>query len=192
VILIDYLLLEELLMSNILNPKPRFGYNPDSGLIYDYVAQKDVPATPNYAGVDGAWNLLEVKRAIMANETIEFARLTVIKPAPKPQPKPAVPVAPLAPVPGQAAPTTVKSGLQPTTGASAHPTMGATPAGAMSVAELQALKLSPLQAAAMGITPAQMNVTGVTALQVANWGLTPARADALKFTKEQRLDLKIP
>jgi len=179
-------------MSNILNPKPRFGYNPDTGLIYDYVAQKDVPATPNYAAIDGTWNLQEVQRAIMANETIEFARLTVIKPAPKPQQKPGVPVTPLAP--GQvAAPTTVRSGPQPTTGASAHPTIAATtPAGAMSVGELQALKLTPLQAAAMGITPSQMNVTGVTALQVANWQLTPARADALRLTKEQRLGLKIP
>jgi hypothetical protein len=199
-------------MSNILNPKPRFGYNPDTGLIYDYVAQKDVQAVPNYAGIDGTWNLQEVQRAIMANETIEGARLTVIKPAAKPAPKPGVPVTPLAPgqvaaapiplapgqvaapapagvprVPGQAQPTTVRPGQQPTTGAATHPT-----AGAMSVAELQALKLSPLQAAAMGISPSQMNVTGVTALQVANWQLTPARADALRLTKEQRLGLKIP
>jgi hypothetical protein len=174
---------------NIMNPKPRFGYTPETDQIYDYVLQRDVPITPNYAGADGTWNLLEVKRAILANETIEFARLTVIK---KPVAAPRAPVAPLAPVPGQAAPTTVKSGPQPTTGASAHPTIGATPAGAMSVAELQALKLSPLQAAAMGITPSQMNVTGVTALQVANWGLTAQRADALKFTKEQRLALAIP
>jgi hypothetical protein len=236
--------LEDFLMSNILNPKPRFGYNPTTDMIYDYVAQKDVTAAASYTGIDGNWNLLEVKRAILANETIETARLTVVKPAPKPVAKPGVAPAPLAPVaaapiplapgqvaspaagvphvPGQAQPTTVRPGIQPTTGADGHPTPGTpgfagmpgtpgvagTPGmtgtadvqgiaaggavSAMSVAQLQALKLSPLQMAAMGLTPTQMNVTGVTGLQVSNWGLTPARADALRLTKEQRLGLKIP
>jgi hypothetical protein len=173
---------------NIINPKPRFGYTPESDMIYDYVLQKDVPATASYTAVDGTWNLLEVKRAILAGETIEFAHLTIIKKAsPIAQPRAGGTTAPAGTT---AAPTTVKSGIQPTTGASAHPGSGV--GTGMSVSQLQALKLSPLQMAAMGITPTQLNVTGVTALQVANWGLTSARADALKLTPEQRSALSVP
>lgn len=160
-------------MSNILNPKPRFGYNESTGLIYDYVAQKDVTPIANYPTIDGSWNLLEVKRAILANETIEYARLTVKRPAPVAAPR-------------AAAPTPAAKAPQPA--AQPAPGFGVS---ALSVDQLQALKLSPLQQAAMGITNAQMNVTGVTALQVANWGLNGARADALALTPEQRAALPI-
>lgn len=165
-------------MSNILNPKPRFGYTPATDLIYDYVAQKDVAPTANYATADGSWNLLEVKRAILANETIEFARLSVKRP-PIAQPRAATPTpAPVSAPPSSSAPPAANP-------APGHGVL------AMSAEQLQALKLSPLQAAAMGISTAQMNVTGVTALQVANWGLNAARADALKLTLEQRAILGV-
>lgn len=161
-------------MSNIINPKPRFGYNPAADTIYDYVAQCDVPVLARYNTGDGAWDLIEVRRAILANETIEFARLSVVKPAPA---APGVAAAPAAPV--HAAASSPPEG-HVFGGAAAHAAVG------MSAEQLQALKLLPLQMAAMGITPIQAEVTGVTALQVANWGLTPARADALQLTPEQR------
>lgn len=166
-------------MSNILNPKPRFGYTPTTDLIYDYVAQRDVAPASNYAAVDGNWNLLEVKRAILAGETIEFARLSVKK-VPIVQPRAATPAP--APVPSVGEPSSSTPAAAPAPG---HGVV------ALSAEQLQSLKLSPLQAAAMGLTASQLNVTGVTALQVANWGLNAARADALKLTPEQRAILGV-
>lgn len=154
----------------LINPKPRFAYDDESGMIYDYQTQRDVPLTPAYSASDGVWDLVEVKRLILASLPVESARIAVL-PAeelalhPDPQDQEMEPMV----------------GEEQAQGAAPIPTPAA-----LSVAQLLALKLSPLQAAALGITPAQMTATGVTAEQVAAWGLTPARAEALKLTPEQR------
>jgi hypothetical protein len=172
---------KELDMTNLLNPKPRFGLNPTTGTVYDYIGQRDItPTAAPYVAIDGTWDLNKVKAAILAGENIEQAHLTVKVPvqknasidAKKPDaPKPAAPAAgkPAAPVPGKpipSAPLKAMPGLSPE--------------------QLTALKLSAIQAAALGITATQMNVTGVTGQQVANWGMNAQRADALKLTADQR------
>lgn len=166
-------------MSNLINPKPRFGYNPTNGLLYDYVAQKDIaPTDKPYEAPDGTWNLNTVKLAILAGQTIEEGHLSVKKaspPATGTPPNPKTTVSAATPkIAAKPAPT------PPTTLAPTGVTTG------LSAEQLQALKLSPLQMAALGITPTQLNVTGLTALQVANWALSEARADALKLTPAQR------
>lgn len=166
-------------MSNLINPKPRFALHAETGDLYDYVAQRDVaPTDEPYEAVDGTWDLIGVRDAILAGANIEASHLTV-KQVPAHQPKPAT--APAADVPvvadqpvttGQLSTDVSAAGNQPVTG--------------LSVEQLQALGLTPLQMAAMGITPAQLNATGVTATQVQNWALTAARADALQLTQAQR------
>lgn len=158
----------------LINPKPRFGYDPEHNQVYDYVAQRDVPLGL-YEAKDGMWDLHEVKRLILAGQPIEAARseveakeegvanLKVIPPA-----SPAG--TPAAPTPGAGSPP-----VEPL-----HGNVG------LSVAQLLALKLSPLQAAALAISPTQMTATGVTALQVEGWDMNAERADALKLTPEQR------
>lgn len=154
-------------MSNIMNPKPRFGYTPGVDLIYDYVTKRDVaPSDKPYETSDGSWDLNEVKRAILAGETIEPAHLTVRKPV-APAPRAAAPAAP-APAPAADAPKPEIT------------------LAALAPQQLQALKLSALQMAAMGITPTQLETTGVTAQQVKGWGLSEGRAVALQLTAEQR------
>lgn len=160
-------------MTNLLNPKPRFGFNPTSNLMYDYVAQRDVPLTETYPAKDGVWDLNEVKRLILAGETVEAARRdysageTGAAPAPKAVPQADLKVAPSAPFPAARLPGT--AGIQ-----------------ALSPAQVEALKLSAIQAAALGITPTMMLSTGVSEAQVRNWALTDKRADALRLTAEQR------
>lgn len=152
----------------LINPKPRFAYDDESGMIYDYQTQRDVPLTQAYSASDGVWNLAEVKRLILASLPVESARIAV------------PPTEELAQEPDP-------QGTEPMVGE--ERAQGSAPiltAAALSVARLLALKLSPLQAAALGITPAQMTATGVTAEQIAAWGLTPERAEALKLTPEQR------
>lgn len=171
-------------MTNLINPKPRFGFNPATDMVYDYVAQRDVALVDKYAGKDGVWDLLEVKRLILAGETIEGARRnytpaeTAAKPSPKPVPNPG-----LTPAPLTAQAITKPRGATPDP---ADPAVHHIPGQAMTPAQLIALRLTAMQAAAMGITPTMMNTTGVTAAQVQGWGLTTARADALKLTAEQR------
>lgn len=168
-------------MTNLINPKPRFGYDTAADKIYDYVAQRDVAIVDKYAAKDGVWNLLEVKRLILAGATIEAARrdYSAAETAAKPT---------LKVVPKTAAATTAKTANTPGQGDPAVPHV---PGQAMSAAQVTALKLSAIQAAALGITPAMMSTTGVTAAQVHGWGLTTARADALKLTAEQRAALSL-
>lgn len=150
-------------MTNILNPKPRFGYNPDTDLIYDYALQRDVPPLDKpYDAVDGTWNLAFVKKAILSGESIETAHLSVRRAGP--------------PVQGRA-------GAQPPR--PGQPARSALPGG-LTAEQLQGLKFSAVQLAALNISPAQVNTTGVTAAQVQNWGLNALRADSLKLTPEQR------
>lgn len=152
----------------LINPKPRFAYDDESGMIYDYQTQRDVPLMPAYSASDGVWNLVEVKRLILASLPVESARLAL------------PPTEELAQEP-DAQDKEPMVGEEQAQGSAPIPA-----AAALSVARLLALKLSPLQAAALGITPAQMTATGVTAEQIAAWGLTPERAEALKLTPEQR------
>jgi hypothetical protein len=155
---------------NILNPKPRFGLTAETGMIYDYVLQRDVKPVANYAAVDGTWDLTKVAAAILAGTNIEMAHLTVKAPAPKVTPPVAAkPTAPINAKPVAAATETMQAAVP-----------------GLSAEQLTGLKLSALQAAALGISPTQLNVTGVTGQQVGNWGMNATRAEALKLTAEQR------
>jgi hypothetical protein len=165
---------------NLINPKPRFGYNPDAEQIYDYVAQKDVAVSASYPAPDATWNLAEVKRLILAGLPIEAARIGPgVAPAAKPKPTPPAPIANLR------FPASAKKPTPPSVPAAGAAVAHAHGTG-MSVEQLKGLKLSALQAAALGLTTTQLTATGVTAAQVANWGMNAARADALKLTPEQR------
>jgi hypothetical protein len=167
-------------MSNLINPKPRFGFNPMTGLLYDYVAQRDLAVTDKvYDAVDGTWNLVAVRDAILANQPIEGAHLTIKKVAPfRPNSGPA-----RTPAPGPAAaPTTLvaKPDQPTTTDANKRPVTG------LSAEQLNGLKLTAIQVAVLGITPTQLTATGVPPAQVESWRINEARADALKLTPEQR------
>jgi hypothetical protein len=153
----------------LINPKPRFAFDPDTDQVYDYLKQRDVPLTEDYSALDGVWDLLEVKRLILAGLPVEGARRYGPPPA--------------EPLPGMPAGDPAVPGPQPTTNAPATGGAGTT---GLSVEQLTALKLSALQAAALGLTPTQLTATGVTALQVDGWGMDAARAEALKLTAEQR------
>lgn len=144
-------------MSNLINPKPRFGYHPSTDMIYDYQAQRDVPVTDRYQAPDGTWNLHEVKRLILAASTIEAARVPSASPPSNEGAKEEIG----AEGTGQAAPW------------------------AICAMDLQAAKLSDLQRAALGITEAQVALTGVSSGQVAGWKLNPVRIKALKLSPEQ-------
>jgi len=61
----------------LINPKPRFGYDSDADMIYDYLVQRDVALSDAYRGPDGVWNLFEVKRLILSGQSVEYARLQV-------------------------------------------------------------------------------------------------------------------
>lgn len=163
----------------LINPQPRFGFDTATGLIFDYVTGRDHALTDAYVTRDGTWNLNQVKQLILAGKPIEAALVSKVALAPT---APVVPIkAAATPLPG--APTASGS-RQSTAGAPGH-VVG------LSVEQLQALKLLPLQAAAMGLTRAQLTVTGVTAEQVQGWALSAARADALKLTAEQRAALGV-
>lgn len=163
----------------LINPKPRFAWDDATDLIYDYVAQRDVALQVSYHAPDGVWDLVEVKRLILAGKSVEAAFMGAADPevpAPAPAGKkgrstapPANPVDPAAPD-GKAA---------------AAPKFDAASIG-LSVSQLIALKLSPIQAAALKLTAAQMTATGVPAETVRAWAMTAERADALKLTAAQR------
>lgn len=163
----------------LINPKPRFAYDDATDMIYDYVGQKDVALVAKFNAKDGVWNLLEVKRLILAGQTIESARVGYLK-APGPPPKLEV----VKPTPSPVSPAPAAS-----TAATVAPIV---PGQGLTATQLQSLKLSAIQAAAMGIKHEEMASTGVTAEQIADWGLTPARANALKLNTEQRTALGIP
>jgi len=167
----------------LINPKPRFAYDDATDQVYDYVKQRDIALTDHYEAADGIWDLLEVKRLILAGQAVEEARIADL-------PRRPLPTAPPPPVeqPGtQAAPSTESKGtleLEEPAKEEAEG-QGKTLPG-LSVAQLIALNLSPIQAAALGLTSAQLSATGVTAAQIANWGMNEERAEALKLTPAQR------
>ncbi len=180
----------------LINPKPRFGYDPVTGMIYDYVAQKDVPVTATpYSASDGTWDLQKVKNAILFGGTLEVGHVTLVTPKTpglsadaQPAPKVAAP-SPIthgasAIKPPQAAgfgAITRTAPLSPTLAAAAP--IGS--ADALSPAQLATLSLSPLQGAALGLTAAQMK-SGLTGAEIEAIGMTAARADALQLTPAQR------
>jgi hypothetical protein len=182
----------------LLHPKPRFGYDPATGMIFDYLTNRDIPVAPGpYTAPDGTWDLMKVQAAIVNGSELSAAHLAV-KAIPvhapvnqvmaasgnAPQPQPAKP--PLVPTkpPIQGAPV-ARLPAGPT--GPIGPTGPVVPVGTgLSVAQLTALNLSPLQQAALGITTVQMKSTGVPPAQVKGWALDPARADALKLTPAQR------
>ena len=125
--------------------------------MYDYVAGKDVALVPNYTGIDGVWDLNQVRDLILAGSTIEAARKSIAAPQPKPAPGPA-------------------------------PVGGLTPPAA-----IKALNFTPVQAAALGLTAAELK-NGLSATQVAaiKAKTTPARAVMLKLTAAQKSFLGLP
>jgi len=165
------LLFHEETTMGLINPKPRFAYDDESDMVYDYVKQRDAELTDRYEAADGLWNLNDVKRLILSGQAVEAARVAG---------PPERPVAPRQPDPPLQQPGTVDA---PSKSAGEEKTV----AGAgLSVPQLIALNLSPIQAAALRLTSAQLSATGVTAEQVQAWDMTPERADALKLTPEQR------
>ncbi len=181
-IYVAHLLFSKETFMGLINPKPRFAYDPDTDLVYDYYKQRDVPLAAAYSAPDGLWDLYEVKRLILSGSPIEGARV-----GPPPMPT-AAPLAPT-PQPGLIAAPSIRNIGNAAVAAGAPFVItgsGTRPITGLSAEQLTAMKLLPLQMAAMGITPVQMSVTGVTATQVESWGLTPARADALRLTPEQR------
>lgn len=178
-------------MSNLLNPKPRFGLDLEHNTMFDYLTSRDIPVTEAaYVAPDGTWNLALVKSLILSGKTIEAAisKPTAIKP-----PAPIDQVLPGEGTPKKAAdaPTSSMSSTaaRPLSQAPGAPTgTFSAPSGArhaITASELQALSFEPLQLAAMGISQKQLKADGLTAAQVADVGMSPARATALKLTPAQ-------
>jgi hypothetical protein len=151
-----------MLMSNLINPKPRFGFNPDTKTMYDYVTQRDVAIVSSYAAPDGNWNLALVRDLILGGQTIEGARLSIIKPQPAPVAK-AAPAAAAAPAPAK-----VVSQLR----------------APLSSADLKALALSPVQIASLRITPAQM-AAGLAPAEIKALKVSASRAKMLGLNAVQ-------
>lgn len=184
----------------ILNPKPRFGLDTDTGLIYDYIDKRDVPVTASYHGADGHWDLTKVRDAISLGNPIETAKLDSVK-------------RPVAPVRGAATPAQRAAAAKPAAATVAaagtpsvvhHPatapaepeegstgTAGTTSSPAtskdivMTSKAITDLGLSEGQLAALGIKPQQAKVSGLTGTEKAHIKMTPARAKVLKLSAEQ-------
>lgn len=191
----------------LIHPKPRFGLNTDTGLIYDYVDGRDVAPVANYWGADGHWNLLKVRDLIAAQQGIETARIdATLRPKPQKiapsaitgpvrttQPPPATPSKPQPP--GVTAAQTTNAPLvahHPMTAPAAEEigarTSSAPPSSsaiAMTSVDIQKLDLTGLQKAAMGLTLDELNVRGITAERKAALRVTPARAKVLGLTDAQ-------
>jgi hypothetical protein len=175
-----------MLMSNLINPKPRFGFNPDTKTMYDYVTQRDVAIVSSYAAPDGNWNLALVRDLILGGQTIEGARLSIIKPQPAPVAKvagatPAAKAAAASP----AATANAATSSQVAT-AQAHANLAAhKPApAALSNTALKALALTPVQMASLRITPAQVS-GGLTSADIAALKISVSRAKMLGLNAVQ-------
>lgn len=171
---------------NLINPKPRFGYNPDSHMVYDYVNQRDVAVVPSYAATDGTWDLTKVVALILGGQTIESARISNVtapkpaKPAPHPAPVAAKPAA--APPSGaQAAATAAAAQAQANAARSA---VSSKPPKHLSSAELKQLGLTPLQIASLQITPVML-ANGLNWAQIQALRVTASRAAMLKLDASQ-------
>lgn len=131
----------------LINPKPRFGYDPETDAVYDYVKQKDVALTTDYAAGDGVWDLIEVKRLILAGLTVEGARrdLTAAELSPPSSaPEPAI---------------TGLTGVQLT-------------ALKLSAVQAAALGLTPIQISVTGVTATQVRAWALTAARAEALKLT--------------------
>src|SRR5712664_2847178 len=126
----------------LINPKPRFAFDPDTGLVYDYAKQRDVPLTDDYSAADGVWDLLEVKRLILAGLSIEAALRYGPPPTTPLQQGTATHIQSETPNVGPAA-----GQIQAQT-PNVPPASGSAGTTGLSVEQLTALKLSALQAAA--------------------------------------------
>lgn len=151
-------------MTNLINPKPRFGYNPTAKTMYDYVDSRDVPVDAHYQAADGVWDLTKVRDLILAGEPIEAGRISLVKRPPKP-----------------AAAAAAKPAVLADKGPPA-------PAGLHLMTPPQRTKaFTPVQAAALGVSVNEL-ASGLTAAQLANIRekITPARAITLGLTAEQK------
>jgi hypothetical protein len=173
----------------IINPKPRFGLETDSGKIYDYVDQREVEVTTSYQAADGVWNLVKVRDLIATGQPVEAARVNLT-----PRPVKLVPKATAAPAPNKPAPLTLVVPNHPATAPAeleegAKSSAGALPPTgspiALNAKELEALNLSGIQQAALGLTLQERTVTGITVERKAQLGITAARARVLGLNDAQ-------
>lgn len=171
---------------NLLNPKPRFGYNPDSHMVYDYITQRDVAIVPSYASVDGTWNLAKVVELILGGQTIEAAKIsnvTAPKPA-KPVPAPVPVVAKAPPAPSGAVAAAAVAAAAAAQANAAKAAVSSKPPKFLSSAEIKQLGLSPVQIASLRITPVML-ANGLNWAQIQALRVTPSRATMLKLTTAQ-------
>lgn len=169
----------------LINPKPRFAYDNETCMIYDYVDGRDVPITGQpYQALDGQWDLVRLRDLICTGQQIDSARLNANKrpPAAKPAPAPAAP----APAAGKAGDTALSEPEEDSV-----PNVTAAGTQALTAPELQALRLTDLQRAALGITPAMYGTTGLSTAQKQALGINAARAKMLELTPEQVAALAI-
>lgn len=171
-------------MSNLINPKPRFGLNLEANTMFDYVSSRDVPVTALYQGSDGQWNLETVKKLILAGKTIETAKLNNTVP-PKPtatlQPAPAKAPAPTAKAPAPTAkPAPAAAQPKPASGA---------PAPANALAASTAANLATSKAAVAAAAANKLPSTGVA--KGARHGLTAPQIQALQLQPLQLAALGI-
>jgi hypothetical protein len=136
-------------MTNLINPKPRFGFNPDIKTIYDYVLQRDVPVASEYTSTDGVWNLMKVRDLILEGQPIEAARISIAAPkaAAKPTGSPALPT-------GHPAVAMHELAFTPIQVAA----LGLTPAqvsNGLSDADVKNIGMTPARAIALKLSPAQ-------------------------------------
>jgi hypothetical protein len=169
-------------MTNLINPKPRFGLDDTKNTIFDYLSNRDVAIVPNHQSVDGQWDLVQVRALILAGKTIESAQLNRTVP---PRPAPQQPKAPTAPSASPTAPAAAAAQAVPSPMAQ----VGPAPTKSLTALQIQALKLEPLQLAALGITPQQLKVSGLTPEQLVALRVTPQRAAIMRLDGAQQTAL---
>lgn len=177
----------------LINPKPRFAYDNETCMIYDYVDGRDVPITGQpYQALDGQWDLVRLRDLICTGQQIDSARLNANKRPPAAKPKPVAKPAP-APAPAAPAQPAGKAGDTALSEPEEDSVPNVTAAGtqALTAPELQALRLTDLQRAALGITPAMYGTTGLSTAQKQALGINAARAKMLELTPEQVAALAI-
>lgn len=139
-------------MTNLINPKPRFGYNPTANTMYDYIDGKDVPIIPSYVASDATWNLVKAKELILAGQPVESARS-----GPGAAPRTAAPK----PAPVAASSSTAFTPIQAAAlGISVHEL-----ADELTPAQLASIKakVTPARAIALGLSAAQRSALGIGA-----------------------------
>ena len=156
----------------LINPKPRFAFDPATGLVYDYVTGRDVPLTETYQAHDGVWDLKAVADAIMKGVPIDMYVHRSDAPA------------------AQAQDGAQTAGEQPVSGQLLEDAAG--PLGGLTAPQLRALALSPLQAGMLGLTAGMLAESGISATHLHSLNVTAERAAELQLSPEQAAALAPP